>query len=204
MKKSSKVRLVCKDDRIRVPGLPFQVPSDIESLEYELELVRWNKVEDVSKDGGVVKKTIKEGEGWEKPSDETKAIVNMIIKDSESQKIIEEKTNFELIVGDGVVMEGVDLALETMKKGERAIVTISPNYAYQAPGMEVPPGVSRDATVQVDLELVSFERAKESWNLSKEEKIENSMRIKEKGNELFKSGRYKLAKKYVVSHCLCW
>jgi hypothetical protein len=54
------------------------------------------------------------------------------------------------------------------------------------------------------LELVSFERAKESWNLSKEEKIENSMRIKEKGNELFKSGRYKLAKKYVVSHCLCW
>ncbi|KAK4526301.1 hypothetical protein GAYE_SCF22MG4215 [Galdieria yellowstonensis] len=195
MKKSSKVRLVCKDDRIRVPGLPFQVPSDIESLEYELELVRWNKVEDVSKDGGVVKKTIKEGEGWEKPSDETKAIVNMIIKDSESQKIIEEKTNFELIVGDGVVMEGVDLALETMKKGEKAIVTISPNYAYQGAGMEAPPGVSRDATVQVELELVSFERAKESWNLSKEEKIENSMRIKEKGNELFKSGRYKLAKK---------
>ncbi|GJQ14574.1 hypothetical protein GpartN1_g6365.t1 [Galdieria partita] len=195
MKKSSKVRLVCKDERIRVAGLPFELPDDIHFVEYELELVRWNKVEDISKDGGVVKKIIKEGDGWERPSDETKAIVNMIMKDWNSQKIIEEKENYELIVGDGVVIEGVDLALETMKKGERAVLTIAPNYAFKEAGVVVPEGFSRDSTVQVELELISFERAKDSWNLSKEEKIENALRTKDKGNELFKSGRYKLAKK---------
>lgn len=198
MKKSSKVHLVCKDERISVTGLPFQVPDNIHCVEYDIELVRWNKVEDISKDGGVVKKIIKEGEGWERPSDETKAVVNMTIRDANTQKIIEEKTNFEIIVGDGVVMEGVELGLETMKKNEKAILTVAPKYAFQESGVVVPEGVSRDTTVQVELELVSFERAKDSWSLSKEEKLENALRIKEKGNELFKSGKYKLAKKYGV------
>ncbi|EME26651.1 FK506-binding protein 4/5 [Galdieria sulphuraria] len=195
MKKSAKLRLVCRDERIRVAGLPFQIPHDIDCVEYELELIRWNKVEDVSKDGGVVKKMVKEGEGWEKPSDDTKAIVNMIMKDCNTQKIIEEKSNWEVIVGDGVVIEGVDLALETMKKGEKAVLTVAPNYAFKEAGIVPPEGVSKDSTVIVELELVSFERAKDSWNLSKEEKIENALRTKDKGNELFKSGRYKLAKK---------
>eukprot|EP00871_Galdieria_phlegrea_P005774 jgi/Galph1/684/GphlegSOOS_G5420.1 len=196
MKRSAKVQISCKDEYVRGPGLPQEIPFDMNEIVYELELVRWNKVEDITKDGGVIKKIIREGEGWEKPSDETKAVVNMLVKEKDTSKIIEQEENFEIILGDGNVMEGIELALETMKKGEKALLTTAPRFAYQE--LSEQSGSLNGSTkgpLEVELELISFERAKESWNLSTEEKLENATRMKEKGNHLFKSGRYKLAKK---------
>ncbi|GJD08745.1 Peptidyl-prolyl cis-trans isomerase FKBP65 [Galdieria sulphuraria] len=149
MKKSAKLRLVCRDERIRVAGLPFQIPHDIDCVEYELELIRWNKVEDVSKDGGVVKKIVKEGEGLQYSKDNRREIQ----LGSHCRRWCREK----------------------------AVLTVAPNYAFKEAGIVPPEGVSKDSTVIVELEL--------------EEKIENALRTKDKGNELFKSGRYKLAKK---------
>lgn len=39
------------------------------SLEITLELVSWKTVSDVTKDKKVLKKTLKEGEGYERPND---------------------------------------------------------------------------------------------------------------------------------------
>jgi len=39
------------------------------SLEVDLELVSWKSVSDITKDGKVLKKTLKEGEGYERPND---------------------------------------------------------------------------------------------------------------------------------------
>lgn len=39
------------------------------SLQIELELVSWKTVSDITKDRKVLKKTLKEGEGYERPND---------------------------------------------------------------------------------------------------------------------------------------
>jgi FK506-binding protein 4/5 len=49
------------------------------TLQFEIELLSWIEEKDVSmaKDGGVLKRVTTEGEGWEKPKDDTKVIGNL-------------------------------------------------------------------------------------------------------------------------------
>lgn len=49
------------------------------SLEITLELVSWKTVSDVTKDKKVLKKTLKEGEGYERPNDGSVVQGNMRI-----------------------------------------------------------------------------------------------------------------------------
>lgn len=71
-----------------------------------------------------------------------------------------------------------------MKKGERALVTVKQPYT--------PSDVEY---LTYDVTLVDFEKAKETWEMSVEEKIEAARIAKEKGNVAFKAGKNERAKK---------
>eukprot|EP00951_Prasinocladus_malaysianus_P023343 scaffold198130_cov45-Prasinocladus_malaysianus.AAC.1 len=85
-----------------------------------------------------------------------------------------------------------------MKKEERAIIIVDPKYGFgqtetQQPLAVVPPG----STLTYELELVSFENAKETWEMDEGQKVERATELKQKGNELFKAGKNERAlKKY--------
>lgn len=49
------------------------------TLQINLELVSWKSVSDITKDKKVLKKILKEGEGYEKPNDG--AVVQGVIRD---------------------------------------------------------------------------------------------------------------------------
>ncbi|GKE17085.1 peptidyl-prolyl cis-trans isomerase FKBP62-like protein, partial [Tanacetum coccineum] len=95
------------------------------------------------------------------------------------------------------VIDGLDRVVMTMKKGEVALVTIAPEYAFGPNGSEqelavVPP----NATVTYEIELISFIKDKESWDMTTtQEKIEAAGKKKEEGNAFFKAGKYKKAVK---------
>lgn len=56
------------------------------------------------------------------------------------------------------VPEGVDLAVQKMKKGETAEVTLSPQYAFGAEGAQQPGGaVPPNATVTYTVQLQEFD-----------------------------------------------
>ena len=57
-------------------------------------------------------------------------------------------------VGQGEVIEGFDLAVSTMKKGELARFLISPQYGFHDCG--APPRIPAEATVMFEIELLSF------------------------------------------------
>ncbi|MBA0636869.1 hypothetical protein Godav_005330 [Gossypium davidsonii] len=83
-----------------------------------------------------------------------------------------------------------------MKKGEVALLTIAPEYAFGSSESKqelavVPP----NSTVYYEVELVSFVKEKESWDLNTQEKIEAAGKKKEEGNVLFKAGKYVRASK---------
>ncbi|KAL9171565.1 hypothetical protein ABFS82_04G217900 [Erythranthe guttata] len=172
------------------------------TLNITLELVSWKTVSNVTNDKKVVKKILKEGEGYEKPNEGAVVKLKLIGKLQDGTVFIkkghgdDENDLFEFKVDEEQVIEGLDKAVIAMKKGEVALLKIAPEYAFGSSESKqelaiVPP----NSTVYYEAELVSFVKDKESWDMNTEEKIEAAGKKKEEGNALFKAGKYLRASK---------
>ncbi|XP_022761817.1 peptidyl-prolyl cis-trans isomerase FKBP62-like isoform X3 [Durio zibethinus] len=204
MKKGEKVLLTVKpqyafgeDGR---PAVGSEGPvSPNATLHITLELVSWKSVSDVTKDKKVLKKILKEGEGYDRPNDGAVVQVKLIGK-LEDGKIFVKKGHdeepFEFKIDEEQVIDGLDKAVKTMKKGEHALITIQPEYAFgSSESQQELAIVPANLTVYYEVEMVSFVKEKESWDMKTEEKIEAAGKKKEEGNALFKAGKYERASK---------
>ncbi|KAL8026880.1 hypothetical protein ABFX02_14G058200 [Erythranthe guttata] len=210
MKKGEKVLLTVKPQYgFSEKGKPASgdekaIPPNA-SLDIVLDLVSWKTVSNVTDDKKVVKKILKDGEGYERPNDGTVVKLKLIGKLQDGTVFVkkghggdDENDLFEFKTDEDQVIEGLDKAVATMKKGEVAVLTIDPQYAFGSSESKqdlavVPP----NSTVYYDVELVSFVKEKESWDMNTEEKIEAAGKKKEEGNSLFKAGKYaKASKRY--------
>ncbi|KAK9069381.1 hypothetical protein SSX86_011284 [Deinandra increscens subsp. villosa] len=206
MKKGEKVILTVKPEYgFGEKGKPASgdeasIPANA-SLQITLELLSWKVVSNVTDDKKVVKKILKEGEGYERPNEGAVVQVKLIGKLQDGTVFIkkghDDSEPLEFKADEEQVIEGLDRAVLTMKKGEVALLTIAPEYAFGSTGSEqeltvVPP----NATVTYEIELVSFVKDKESWDMNTTpEKIEAAGKKKEEGNAFFKAGKYKKAVK---------
>ncbi|KAB5527590.1 hypothetical protein DKX38_021437 [Salix brachista] len=168
------------------------------TLEITLELLSWKTVSDVLKDKKVMKKTLKEGEGYERPDDGTVVQVKLIGKLEDGTIFVkkghEEEPPFEFKIDEEQVIDGLDRAVKTMKKGEVALVTIQPEYAFgRSESQQDLATVPVNATVYYEVEMISFTKEKESWDMNTQEKIEAGGKKKEEGNAWFKAGKYERA-----------
>ena len=59
----------------------------------------------------------------------------------------------------GQVIKGWDKGIASMKKGEKAVFTIAPEYAYGAAGS--PPTIPANATLKFEVELLSWTSVKD-------------------------------------------
>ncbi|KGN57238.1 70 kDa peptidyl-prolyl isomerase [Cucumis sativus] len=168
------------------------------TLQITLQLDSLKTVTEITKDKKVLKKTQKEGEGYEQPNEGAVVQVKLTGKLGDgtifTKKGDDERT-FEFKIDEEQVIEGLDLAVRKMKKGEIALVTIHPQYAFgSSDSSQDLAVVPANSTVYYEVELVSFVKEKESWDLNKaEEKIEAAGKKKEEGNVLFKAGKYERA-----------
>ncbi|KAK7256118.1 hypothetical protein RIF29_29552 [Crotalaria pallida] len=206
MKRGEKVILTVKPQYgFGEKGKPAQgdegaVPPNA-TLQITLELVSWKTVSEVTDDKKVIKKILKEGEGYERPNEGAVVKLKLIGKLQDGTVFLrkghdDEENLFEFKTDEEQVIDGLDRAVVTMKKGERALLTIAPEYAFGSSESQqelavVPP----NSTVYYEVELVSFEKEKESWDLNTQEKIEAAGKKKEEGNVLFKAGKYARASK---------
>ncbi|KAK7395412.1 hypothetical protein VNO78_15970 [Psophocarpus tetragonolobus] len=206
MKKGEKVVLTVKPQYgFGEKGKPAQgdegaVPPNA-TLQITLELVSWKTVSEVTDDKKVIKKILQEGEGYERPNEGAIVKVKLIGKLQDGTTFLkkghdEEEKLFEFKTDEEQVVDGLDRAVLTMKKGEVALLTIAPDYAFGSSESQqelavIPP----NSTVYFEVELVSFEKEKESWDLNTTEKLEAAGKKKEEGNVLFKAGKYARASK---------
>ncbi|KAM2009205.1 hypothetical protein FF1_003781 [Malus domestica] len=206
MKKGEKVLLTVKpqygfgDKGKPASGSEGAVPPNT-TLHITLELVSWRTVSEVTDDKKVIKKILKEGEGYERPNEGAVVKLKLTGKLQDGKEFlkkghVEGEDLFEFKTDEEQVIDGLDRAVQTMKKGEVALLTIAPEYAFGSVEFQqelavVPP----NSTVNYEVELVSFEKDKESWDMNTEEKIEAAGKKKEEGNALFKAGKYARASK---------
>ncbi|XP_059447408.1 peptidyl-prolyl cis-trans isomerase FKBP62-like [Corylus avellana] len=179
-------------------GEEVAVPPNA-TLQITLELISWKAVSDITKDKKILKKTLKEGEGYERPNDGAVVQVKLIGKLHDgaifTKKGYDEEP-FEFKIDEEQVIDGLDRALKNMKKGEVALVTIQPDYAFGPSETQQELAiVPANSTVHYEVELLSFVKEKESWEMNTQEKIEAAGKKKEEGNSLFKAGRYERASK---------
>ncbi|KAK9862962.1 hypothetical protein WJX84_007718 [Apatococcus fuscideae] len=200
MKRNEKVNLVIQPKY----GFPADRRPKGDSgdsvLEASLELVSWKKVEKVTDDGLVVKKTLKESKEWKRPNEEAMVKLHMVGR-LQDGTVFDDRGHgspVEITIDGEEVVEGMDLALLKMKEGEKAEIRIAAQYAFGPEGsssMAVP--VPPNATVFYTVELLSLEKAKEGYEMQDEEKVEEASIRKDKGNALFKQSKFgRASKKY--------
>ncbi|GMI91081.1 rotamase FKBP 1, FK506 BINDING PROTEIN 62 [Hibiscus trionum] len=207
MKRGEKVKLIVQPKyafgekgKDATDGFPSIPPNSV--LNIELELVSFKPVIDVTGDSKVFKKILKEGEVALVANDGAAVTISYTAR-LEDGTVFEKKgvdggQPLEFITDEEQVIPGLDRAAATMKKGERALLTISPEYGFGTVVAErdlavVPPS----SNLIYEVEMLDFVKEKAPWELNSKEKIEAAGKKKEEGNILFKNGNYQRAgKKY--------
>ncbi|KAL8259995.1 hypothetical protein R6Q59_027948 [Mikania micrantha] len=169
------------------------------SLQITLELVSWKTVSEVTTDNKVSKKILKEGEGYDRPNDGAVVQVKLVGKLQDGTVFVKkgyDEVPFEFKIDEEQVIDGLDRGVKTMKKGEVSLLTIHPEYAFgSTESHQESATVPANSIVYYDVELISFEKEKDLWELSTQEKIETSGMKKDEGNTLFKKQKYERASK---------
>jgi len=188
MKKGEEAQLTCSKDY----AYGEQYPDGV-VLNVTLHQIYETRDVSFAKDKSLMKKQIVEGEGYETPKDTFKVSlkVDAAIDGSGATLPGFESKTLEFALGNGEVCDGIELAVADMKKGERARVTSS--VAAMCREDQVGLKDISAETVVLEMELVDFEKAKDTWNMTEEEKVQFATERKEVGSKLFKQGRIVLA-----------
>lgn len=106
---------------------------------------------------------------------------------------IDKDLSFTLGEGQDMgIPRGVEMAIEKMKKKESCRIIVKPQYGFGEEGLPTEK-IPANAVLEYDIVLATFERAKESWQLDGEQKLEQAKLFKERGTKFFKEGKYEMA-----------
>lgn len=111
---------------------------------------------DLLGDGGVIKTIIKAGEGpMVVPG--SRVTVNYKGQTQEGQMVFCGGQDYKFQANDGSMVSGWDVALTTMRVGEKARVVVAPRYGYGSKG--VPPVIGPDTSLEFEVEVLSLDKA---------------------------------------------
>jgi len=116
--------------------------------------------EDVTpnKDGGILKTLVRHGEGEDSPASGCKVYVHYVGRLENGVKFDSSRDRGEVFTfqaGQGEVIKGWDIGVQTMLKNEVCELKISPEYGYGAKGF--PPKIPENATLIFEIELLSWD-----------------------------------------------
>jgi peptidylprolyl isomerase len=134
---------------------------------------------DISGDGGILKKILKEGDGPlpESGMEVVAHYTGTLDDGSKFDSSRDRGKEFKFVIGQGSVIKGWDQGFATMKKGEHAILRCRSDYAYGKAGQG---SIPADATLNFDVELISFApKKKASWEMTVSEKLSETTRLKD-------------------------
>lgn len=104
-------------------------------------------VVDLTGDGGVLKQILEASPETSKPTAGCKVSLHYtgtLLDGTKFDSSLDRNEPFEFELNKGVVIKAFDLGIATMSKGEKAILTCAPEYAYGASGSgpNIPPNAT--------------------------------------------------------------
>ncbi|KAM7271400.1 hypothetical protein ACFE04_030614 [Oxalis oulophora] len=124
------------------------------SLIFDIEMISWRTIRDITGNGGVLKKITREGEGWATPRDADEVLVKYEACLEDGSTISKSDDGVEFCIGDDFLCSAMSEAVKTMRKGEKAELLVKFAYFSMENGISVPP----DSKLTIDLELISWKR----------------------------------------------
>ena len=170
-----------------------------EKNEIILEEKPINEYINITEDEGIRKKIIKEGKGTN-PKEGNEVTINYIGK---YDNIIFEQSNEEketsFIIGENKVIKGWDIAVKTMKLGEKSEFIMKPEYTYgdKQINENIPP--NSILTYEIELKCIHYKNTEDCLeNLTYEEKIQWGTLLKQNGVQKFKENDISGAREFFI------
>ncbi|XP_026162482.1 peptidyl-prolyl cis-trans isomerase FKBP5 [Mastacembelus armatus] len=188
MQRGELCMFLCKPEYAYGPaGNPDKIPPN-SLVVFEMELLKFEG-EMLTDDGGIIRRIKVKGDGYTNPNDGSS--VDVHLEGSCGGRLFDCR-DVSFIVGEGEdkgVPLGVDRAMDKMQKGECCVLYLKPKYGFGSEGKpEYKIGPDKDVVYEVTLK--DFKKAKESWEMDLNEKLELAAEVKHKGNQYFKAGQY--------------
>ncbi|XP_076583174.1 peptidyl-prolyl cis-trans isomerase FKBP8 [Chaetodon auriga] len=106
--------------------------------------------------------------------------------------LVEEQSDLCFTLGDGDVIQALDLTVQLMEMGEKALIQTDAKYAYGARG-SFEPDVPPNAELSLEVELLEATDAPDLELLPPSEKIALASHKRERGNVHYQRGDYAFA-----------
>ncbi|XP_010870009.2 peptidyl-prolyl cis-trans isomerase FKBP8 isoform X2 [Esox lucius] len=147
---------------------------------------------DILGNGLLKKKVLQSGNGPDtRPTKGQNVIIHMRTTLADGT-FIEEQPNVSFTLGDGDVIQGLDLSVQLMEMGEKALVQADAKYAYGTLESLSPP-VPPSADLSLEVQLLDATEAPDLELLPPQERIALAGKKRERGNYYYQRGDYAFA-----------
>lgn len=138
------------------------------------------------------KKVLEAGEGRDSRPQKGQNVKIHLKTSLKDGTLVEEQRDLSFTLGDGDVIQALDLVVQLMEMGEKALIQADAKYAYGAQG-SVEPEVPPNAELSLEVELLEATDAPDLELLPPAEKIALASLKRERGNVHYQRGDYAFA-----------
>ncbi|XP_066503326.1 peptidyl-prolyl cis-trans isomerase FKBP8 [Hoplias malabaricus] len=147
---------------------------------------------DVLGNGQLRKKVLEAGSGPDSRPQRGETVTINLKSTLTDGTIIEEESDISFTLGDGDVIQALDLTVQLMEMGEKAFVEAGAKYAYGTLGSSTP-AVPPNADLIMEVQLLSSADAPDLELMSPSDRISLASKKRERGNVHFQRSDYAFA-----------
>ncbi|XXQ37905.1 peptidylprolyl isomerase [Plasmodiophora brassicae] len=184
---------------------PFQQPPTLDGaagtpLTVYVEYVRYDEWSNVVHDGRIRKKKLDAGSREIATPNDASVVHVTYTGRRPDGTVFADAHDAVLTIGKDDLLEGLELAIKSMCRGEHSLFHVDPSYAYGRAGCP-DLGIAADAALDYDVHLLSFEAGTLKWEMSTEAKVDLAECRKAHGNAAYKAGQIERAER-LYDQCL--